>query len=118
MPVMIPTSEEEIKMHVLKQQKEKTKYPVVDENMKHSLRFWLAVHYYKDKSAENKPMCEYFGVPYGNVNRAKMDKSIASEYGFLSPAEKKGTSRKTLVDRFGTEEDKKKYNILGEWPEN
>lgn len=117
-PVMKQTNANEIKEKILEQQNEKTNYPTVEENMKHSLRFWLAVYYY-EKKANNMKMCEHFDVSYSSVNRAAHNNWKAKDYNFYSPAEggKRGTSRTNFVRMHGRKKDIEKYVYLKQWPE-
>lgn len=117
-PVMIPTSEAEIELHKRIQKEKGIEFPGVDENMKHSLRFWLAVDYYKEGNGRKQSICEHFDVCYYSVYRAIVKNWKPADYYFYSPAEGggKNTTRTNCVRDYGREEDIDKYVNLKQWP--
>lgn len=117
-PIFISTSEKEIENYVRIQKSSEYKYPRVDESMCHSLRFWLAVKYFKKDGKQNREMCSHFDVSYGNIWRASKWK--AENYKYFSPAEYERKTRRRLIENYGSKEDMEKYMPDGkhfQWPE-
>lgn len=102
-PVMEPTSEEEIAT------KFRRDLPKVDKNMKHSLRFWLAVRYIRKRKVGKLTACKHFDVEKSGVYRVIKKEVKAKDSMYFSPGEWNKKSQKRVIARCGREEDKKKY---------
>lgn len=111
-PVMVPTSEEEIQANL---RDIKDAYPEINENMAHSLRFWLAYKLSVASHREKKPICDHFGIKVDGVNKAIRDGKEPKDSFYLSPGEVEARTRNGIIDRFGRPEDQekkfKKYNF-------
>lgn len=103
-PVLVTTSQEAI-----------NRYPVENglpdvTTMCHSLRFWLAVQFFKAGFNQVR-VSEHFGITVRSVTRAIAENKTLATCDFVSPAECSDRSWKKLVHDYGTKGCKTFYSV-------
>lgn len=88
--------------------------PLVNENMNHSMRFWLAIKLFrKHKKLDQKvTLVKYslhFDINYKSLLKFANGFQEPVDFGYLSPGEYNTRNSASIIKTYGREQDKKKF---------